>query len=84
MLSLKKEAARKELQSNTNKQALLEREVSDLTAKVKRYEARIIELQTILTKEQDKLTQAKELQHLENVIKQMTEQIKKVKLQSHT
>ena len=42
-----------------------------------------MDLQNLLTKDSDKLTQAKELEQMENVIKQITNQLKKVKQESH-
>ena len=78
--------AKMQLQNNTQDKKLIrrfEKENMDLTSRNHKYEQRIMELQNLLTKDSDKLTQAKELEQMENVIKQITNQLKKVKQESH-
>lgn len=64
--------AKMQLQNNTQDKKLIrrfEKENMDLTSRNHKYEQRIMELQNLLTKDSDKLTQAKELEQMENVIK---------------
>lgn len=51
---------------------IYEKELMDLKGKNNKYEKRIQELQNFLTQDSDKMTQAQEMEQMENVIKQMT------------
>ena len=47
--------------------------------KNQKYEKRIIELQQLLTKDSDKMTHAKEMEQMENLVKHLKAQHKKLK-----
>lgn len=65
------------------KMLVLQQDNSQLSTKNQKYEKRIIELQQLLTKDSDKLTHAKEMEQMENMVKQMTTQLKKLKQEAH-
>jgi len=55
-----------------------------LSIKNQKYEKKIIEFQQILAKDDDKLKHAQEMQQQDNLIKQLTSQLKKLKEEVHT
>ncbi len=50
---------------------------------MQKQEKRILELMNLLAKDSDKITHAKEIEHIENVVKILTNSLKQQKQDSH-